>query len=365
MPPEIIQTMPQLYRLALPGNKLCDVDDCSCCEIEPFLQMIAHAPVGLNRSLNASFKCGSTDYKSKDFTHYKLFPPHFPSCQKCTPPDPLDIQCRKGSISSFDMYLEVTDALLIRFTGDTSTRCNAVFHDLYYQILELGNMSQDAQPQPGSSAAVTLYCRGNWISVWGPDPQVINPLKVIVDTDFTPSCHDIRTKFLQFIRNEYFTDHAPRAVSLPVIPIKSWIEKYLACPLGAPLFVRCIKGAVIYSQRLQNQTRSTVLKIRGDSSLRCREFVSNCHNYLIQKEGSNVQDDEMYSNSQESIVAVCQRGRTILSESSPESSLKLHLTYYSVPNNPCQQKYRDFLNFIEKLKLGLTNIVSCRMTMQN
>ncbi|XP_055343101.1 uncharacterized protein LOC129591464 [Paramacrobiotus metropolitanus] len=344
MPLEILQSMPKLQELHLLGNMLCDVDDCSCCEMEPFRQFLANK--SSDELMGVTFQCGSMAYNNHELYGFVRLPSSRPSCPKCVYPDPLTIQCQNGIISVPDSNVEHTNALLIRFSSDKTLDCADIVYDLYHTIQSLGNVSQ---PEPSSSEAA-LYCRDNRISVWRPNPNVVNPLKVTVDTDLSPHCRNIRAKFLKFLRKE-IQDKGHQNTTLSLVPVtlsvETWIASHLVCPLGAPLFINCTEGRMTFSVKPLNTTKSTVLHVRGDESVYCRESITNVSQYLLNDEGTTVEDDAVYSQSQDGVVAVCQHGRIVLSESGVQNWTKMHLTYYSAPNDPCQQKYRAFLNYIQ------------------
>ncbi|XP_055354634.1 uncharacterized protein LOC129600212 [Paramacrobiotus metropolitanus] len=342
--PETFNSMPQIHNLELYGNDICDVCDCSCCEAQPFLQRLSNLT---GSGLRSELQCGGMQHYDPG-TYRADYSPLLKSspCPRCVQPDPVDILCRNGSFSSSDPNLEDTDALLIRFTGDGAPQCTSTFHDLYQTILDLGNATH---PEPGSSAAVTLFCRANRTSVWGADISIKNPLKVIVDTDLSPHCHDVRVRFLNATRL-HISKEAIDRIAPSIISIQTWIKDHLVCPLGAPLFVNCTNGTVVSYPAPLNLTKSTILHIRSDLSLVCQDFVKGCHKYLLEAEGVTVQDYAADSASQDAVVAVCQRGRIILSGASP----KRHLTYYAAPNDPCQRHYRAFLNHIQPNTTYLT-----------
>ncbi|XP_055354635.1 uncharacterized protein LOC129600213 [Paramacrobiotus metropolitanus] len=342
--PEIFDSMPNIRHLGLYGSEICDVCDCSCCEAQPFLQRLSNF-TGSGRTFE--FQCSwFKHYDPGEFAvDYSGLLKSSP-CPRCVEPDPVDILCQNGSISSSDPNPEETDSLLIRFTSDAAPQCTSTFHDLYQTILDLGNVTH---PEPGSSAAVTLFCRANRTFVWGPDVSIKNPLKVIVDTDLSPHCHHVRVRFLKATRH-HISNEAIDRIAPSIIPIQTWIKDHLVCPLGAPLFVNCTNGTVVSYPAPLNQTKSTILHIRSDLSLVCQEFVKGCHKYLLEAEGVTVQDYAADSASQDVVAAVCQRGRIILSGASP----KRHLTYYAAPNDPCQRRNRAFLNHIQPNNTYLT-----------
>ncbi|XP_055345015.1 uncharacterized protein LOC129592895 isoform X2 [Paramacrobiotus metropolitanus] len=353
LPAWFLQSMPGLTHMDLTENRMC----CSCCETQSFLRLLLNTSHNLQ---HFEMRCGPVEYTGRrnhgpGESHYRELSRLLQlPCAQCKQLDPVEIRCRKGSVTISERNLEQIEALIVHFTSDTTMRCNSVFHDIYHNVLELGNVSQ---PDPSSTSEVTLYCRHNRISVWGPDPDDLNPLKIVVDTDLSPQCHSIRVDFSRFITDNILSDAASSVSPLPVpavVPIKSWVSNYLVCPLGAPLFINCSEGTVEFSEgtwlfyeRPLNTTSSKILYIIADASLSCRQFVVSCHQYLLNAAGATVLSDPEFSASQDAIVAVCQRGRTVISESNPQNSAKLRLTYYSAPNDPCQKKFRIFLNYIQ------------------
>ncbi|XP_055352803.1 uncharacterized protein LOC129598775 [Paramacrobiotus metropolitanus] len=346
IPDDVLRSLKTVESFDLQGSMLCAVDDCSCCETQPFLQMILSKTTvrtggwGTPSSRRGAFSCGSQNFY--DYGQQRS-EQQMPACPSCKQAPPLDIRCQQGSISLSDTSVEQTDALVVHFTADTTMGCYRIFHDFYHNVLELGNVSQ---PQPTPSSVIRLLCHDNQISVFGPDPEVQNPLKITLDTDLSPDCHSIRVRFLKFVRNDFLSDGAVTPLLIPNITVKTWMADHFACPVDAPLRISCQAGKAILPVKMLNSTKSTVVYLRGDASLRCREFVISVHEYLIDSQRSSVHFDA----SQDAIVAVCQRGHIVLSESNPRISVKTNLTYYGAPNDPCQKKLRDFLNYIQEIR---------------
>ncbi|XP_055348670.1 uncharacterized protein LOC129595636 [Paramacrobiotus metropolitanus] len=361
IPAEVTQCFPHLEFVDLRSNTLCAVDECTCCGIQSFLKWVASAsstPVTGNAT-TFHFRCGATNYTNDAAFPVRNLQPTINSailklqstCTKCKGPETLEIRCTRAVL--WDVRLRSTDALVIRFTSGTHVHCPTTLHELYEHVLETVN-GPGSQPQYKLSRAAMLYCRDDQPVVLGPDPDLSEHtswLRLTLDIDLSPYCYDLRTRLLEYIETNFAGDERSITVtpSLPAgVPVKTWMSEYLTCPVDNVVSVNCTAGQLFLPNDRLNATTSMVVSVRGDTTFRCREIVIKLHRYLISAEGSSVAYDADYSASEEAIVAVCQRGRIVLSEANPVLSTKLQLTYYSAPNDPCRKIYQAFLNYVQE-----------------
>ncbi|XP_055344105.1 uncharacterized protein LOC129592158 isoform X2 [Paramacrobiotus metropolitanus] len=257
----------------------------------------------------------------------------------------MAMKCRSSAIDIPVFDPDKSDAAAAVFVSDATPRCVIMFHSFYYFLLELANATAPAASQSWESAspAVMFRCNDNSSSVLGPDLTVLNSNKIIIDTDGSFACRSAFFKFLQFVKTDFVENGEEAVDSLvpSIIPIDEWADRLSHCPeYERSLVVKCTTGIVTFSE--PNGTTYKII-VASDNTFRCRQFVVSLHEHIVATPTYQVSHGLSVRNS---IVAVCQQGRTVISDANPRDSEKINLVFYSAPNKLCQDHFRTFLNFI-------------------
>ncbi|XP_055333936.1 uncharacterized protein LOC129585321 [Paramacrobiotus metropolitanus] len=323
---------------------MCTKADCSCCEMEPFMRWAANV-TQTNPLLMVCVTCGEETHTSFSLGNiWRLYE----TCPKCSEAEVININCRASIVSISESNLDTTDATVAVFTSDGTLRCSMVLHDFYHNLLELTNTT--APSTTGDAAdAIEFSCRDNIATVRGPDPNIRNPKKIMVQADISPLCHSVFTRFLVFAEETRLHDSDQTTPALPstqpVVSIDQWIDRFLVCSLGDnPDFVAtCRTGNVTFSHSDLQAVKSSVIRIDSDITTPCRAFVVKIHEYLLSTAYAQVSTAD---SSLDAVLAVCQKGQIVISDGSPRHSAKKNLTFYSAPNKLCQKLYRGFLTYL-------------------
>ncbi|XP_055344107.1 uncharacterized protein LOC129592158 isoform X3 [Paramacrobiotus metropolitanus] len=194
---------------------------------------------------------------------------------------------------------------------------------------------------------MAMKCRSSAIDIPVFDPDKSDAAAAVFVSDATPhgsfACRSAFFKFLQFVKTDFVENGEEAVDSLvpSIIPIDEWADRLSHCPeYERSLVVKCTTGIVTFSE--PNGTTYKII-VASDNTFRCRQFVVSLHEHIVATPTYQVSHGLSVRNS---IVAVCQQGRTVISDANPRDSEKINLVFYSAPNKLCQDHFRTFLNFI-------------------
>ncbi|XP_055330596.1 uncharacterized protein LOC129582979 [Paramacrobiotus metropolitanus] len=327
------------------GHNLCpSKSDCSCCELEEFMEWTANFQKTTSGSGHTVyFTCNASRYDQST-----RFPLNLHShCPKSTLPGrnttcyetpPVEITCRdNGELSTSEPDLPRSDAFSLRVSVANGFRCRLFLYDIHTKILQ---MAETVRSTKKSSDTVAAVCRkGNiTVDIW--DAEAADVTALTMHSDASPSCQEKLHHFLDFVYTQK-PQSLHSSIVPPVVPINRWVDEFQICTDTPPLTITCNETTATFMPSNFSSSHTTKLVFATNQIFRCRVILNNVHKYLLEQNNTVIEDVATQQQSAaSSLIAVCQKGRVVLSKGAPEQSAFSTLEYYTAPNPMCRSAFQ-------------------------